>query len=221
MPDPRRMTPIDKQVEKAEAVLAEALLVRITEMARDAFPDAMRVHTYRSDYEHAEVLWKVVGLHRRVLWDREKSDTWPGYPHSPEGSWRMDRDIGAYARMAWNRLDALASGGHSIALLPRSLETANGPAVPPPVQPDTEAPAEESFTTEAVRELIGSAKELLDAIAADDRVLRGAVPEDEWKLEIWPRIATEGIETDGCDCGHAFMGTSWHLNWCAWKVAKK
>jgi hypothetical protein len=34
---------------------------------------------------------------------------------------------------------------------------------------------------------------------------------------ILPKVATEGIDTEGCDCGHQGMGVSWHRDYCEWR----
>jgi hypothetical protein len=45
--------------------------------------------------------------------------------------------------------------------------------------------------------------------------VREMTPEET--ASILPRIATEGVETPGCDCGHAGMGRNWHRGDCAWR----
>jgi hypothetical protein len=231
---------INEAVREAETALAGALLVRITAMARDAYPDAVAIHTYRSDYEHGQVLWKVLGANGRVLWDREKGSG--DEPFGGEGTWRMDRDVLAYEKLAGNRLKAMASGGWSMKLLPRTSATVNGPAVPPqgrvaidfrnpgirldgvwnrpePVEEAVPLPGE-AFTVEGVRALMAHVRTLLDALAEDEAarsVAASAVSPEEW-AEIWPRVASEGVVTVGCDCGHSGMGLLWHGDACGWKM---
>ncbi|HEX8808173.1 MAG TPA: hypothetical protein VF760_04170 [Xanthobacteraceae bacterium] len=35
------------------------------------------------------------------------------------------------------------------------------------------------------------------------------------------RLATNGIDTAGCDCGHEGMGISWHARDCVWRLEQR
>lgn len=98
----------------------------------------------------------------------------------------------------------------------RHVEDGGTPEEPAPEPP---APPGEAFTADAVRELVSNVRGLLAALAEDERartLTASAVSVEDWN-EIWPRVASSGVSTPGCNCEHEDMGVLWHRDWCDWK----
>jgi hypothetical protein len=66
-----------------------------------------------------------------------------------------------------------------------------------------------------------AAADLIDPDAGGEEPppVREMTPEET--ARILPRVAVEGVETPGCDCGHAGMGRNWHRDDCAWREGRR